>query len=123
MPEIFDIIYKFLKWISALIGLSYREVNIVVYFMVIPAFFFFLVSRITKQKWFILGFLFLVIVSLLIIPDFELFSNSLFDRSVDFLNWFEIIGLNYVEASVVICVFVPILIIVFLAWYFRKRKQ
>ena len=123
MAEIFDVIYKLLKWISALTGLSYREVNIVVYFIILPAFFLYLITRITKQKWFILGFLILVGIVLATIPDFKSFSNKLFDRSVDFLNWFEIIGLNYVQASVVICAFVPIVIIFFLYYYKRKNSQ
>ncbi len=120
MPEIFDIIYQFLTWISTITGWTYREVNVVIYFIVIPAFFFYLISRITKQKWGILSFLILVGVVLILIPDFESFSNSLFDLSVDFLNWFDIVGLNYVEASVIVCVFMPIIIILLL--YLIKIK-
>jgi len=120
MPEIFNVVYKFLKWLSSLTGLTYREVNIVIYFIVIPAFLFYLISRITKQKWFVIGFLVFVGISLLIIPDFNMFSNQLFDLSVDFLNWFDKIGLNYVQASVVICVFVPFIIILLLYYYKKK---
>ncbi len=122
MTEIFKIIYQFLKWISALTGLTYREVNIVVYFILIPSLFFYLISRIIKQKWVILGYLIFVGISLLIIPDFEQFSSAFFDLSVDFLNCFEVIGLDYIQASVLICVLLPILIIFFLLKLNRKKK-
>ena len=114
MNEIFDIIYNFLKWLSSITGLTYREVNIVVYFIIIPSFFFYLISRIFRNKYPILIFLALNFIALLIIPDFKKFSNHLFDKSVDFLEWFEIIGLNYIEASVVICVVIPVIIITML---------
>lgn len=123
MSEIFDVIYQFLKWISSITGLTYREVNIVVYFIVLPAFFFYLLSRITKNKWFVVGFLTIATITLFIIPDFELFSNKLFDLSVDFLNWFDVFGLDYVQASVVICVFVPMVIIFLLYCYKSKKRQ
>lgn len=123
MAKIFDIIYQFLTWISAFTGLTYREVNIVIYFIVIPAFFFYLISRITKQKWVILSFLLIMSVGLVIIQDFESFSSNVFDLSVDLLNWFEIVGLNYVQASVVICVIVPILILLLLLKLNCKQKS
>jgi len=123
MNEIFDLIYKLLKWISALTGLTYREVNIIVYFIIIPAFFIFLISKILNKKHLIFGFIVLILILFLIIPDFEIFSDKLFNLSVDFLNWFEHIGLNYVQASVVICVIVPILIITLLLYLNKSRAK
>ena len=120
MTEIFDLVYDLLKWISNVTGLTYREVNIVVYFIVIPSLFLYLISRILKKKYPILVFTILSIIALLIIPDFEKFSNYLFDKSVNFLNWFEVIGLNYIQASVVVCVIIPIIIIILLLIY---KKQ
>jgi len=122
MEYIFDLVYKFLKLISELTGLTYREVNIIVYFFIIPSLFIFLVSRLIKKKYPVIIFLFLALISLLIIPDFEQFSEKLFDRSVGFLNWFDNIGLNYTQASAVICVIIPILIIVLLIYLKKKFK-
>ena len=121
MNEIFDLVYKFLTWISSVAGLTYREVNIIVYFILIPSFIFYLISRKFKTYYPVLIFLTIVVVALMVIPDFELFSDELFDKSVDFLNWFEIIGFNYVQASVVICVLFPILIFAILS--FIKLKS
>lgn len=120
MNELFDIVYKLLKAMANLTGLSYREINIIVYFIIIPSFLVYLVSRIVKKKSIILVFLFATGLVLLAIPDFKLFSDRLFDLSVDFLNGFEHIGLNYVQASVVICVILPVLIIAALLMISKK---
>jgi len=122
MNEIFDFVYHFLKWVSSVTGLSYREVNIVVYFMVIPSLFFYLISRMINKKYPIVIFLMLTLLTLVIIPDFQQFSDQLFERSVNFLKAFEVIGLNYVQASVVICVFIPMAILTILI-YFRKTHK
>lgn len=121
MSEIFDLIYLLLKWISKITNFTYREINIIVYFILIPSLFLFLISNIFKQKYIIIVFLLLISILLLLIPDFELFSNYVFDRSVDFLNWFNILGLNYIQASVVICVIIPFIIIIILM-YLQKSK-
>jgi len=36
MNKIFDITYKLLIWFSELTGFSYREINIIVWFILIP---------------------------------------------------------------------------------------
>ena len=123
MNEIFDFIYKFLRWISAFTGLTYHEVNIIVYFIIIPAFLVFLISLISKNKYLISFYLVVVGLLLLIIPDFEIFSDSLFDKSVSFLNWFNNLGLNYVQASVLICVIIPSILLIILAFFSFKRKS
>ena len=123
MNEIFDLVYKFLKWISFVTGFTYREVNIVVYFIIIPSFFFYLISRILKKSYPIITFIILTIITIMIIPNFERFSDKLFDKSVDFLNWFKIIGLNYIHASVVICVIIPIIAISLLLFYKIKINR
>lgn len=123
MSEIFQWVYELLKWISESTGLTYREVNIVVYFIVIPSLVIYLVSRIFKKPYLILGFLGFIIASLVLIPDFETFSNWLFDKSVDFLNLFKVLGLNYTDASVLICVFIPIIFIVALMLFKKKHSK
>lgn len=123
MEEIFNLIYRFLKWLSSITGFTYHEVNIIIYFILIPAFFVFLISLLSKNKYWILGYLLIVAILLIIIPDFNVFSDVVFDKSVSFLNWFENLGLNYVQASVVICVIIPSLILIALVFFnFRKDK-
>ncbi len=123
MNEVFDLIYRFLKWLSTITGLTYHEVNIVVYFILIPAFAIFLVSLVFRNKYLILGYLVIVALLLLIIPDFQTFSDHLFDKSVSLLNWFDNLGLNYVQASVLICVILPLLLFTILAYLSFKRSS
>lgn len=111
MSKVFDLVYQLLKWLSKISGFTYREINIIVYFIIIPSLFFFLLSKILKQKYIVISFLAFVSVILFLIPDFKFFSSWLFDESVNFLNWFKVLGLDYIQASVVICVLVPILIL------------
>ncbi len=121
MTSVFDLVYQLLKWLSKISGFTYREINIIVYFIIIPSFFLFLISRILRQKYIIISFFLLILFLLLIIPNFELFSSQLFDKSVSFLNSFNNIGLNYIQASVVICVIIPVIIISIL-FYLNTNK-
>ena len=123
MNEVFDLIYRFLKWLSTITGLTYHEVNIVVYFILIPAFAIFLGSLVFRNKYLILGYLVIVALLLLIIPDFQTFSDHLFEKSVALLNWFENLGLNYVQASVVICVILPSITLTLLLYFSFKLSK
>ena len=123
MNEIFDVVYKCLKWLSEISGWTYHEINIIVYFIIIPLIFSFFVDKILKKNYFKIAVVSIVLISLILISDFEKFSTKLFNHSVDFLNWFEVFGLNYIQASVVICVIVPILIIVLLLYINKKTKR
>ncbi|MBV1923163.1 MAG: hypothetical protein KUG68_03950 [Flavobacteriaceae bacterium] len=123
MNETFDVVYRILKWFSKLTGWTYHEINIIVYFILIPLIFAFFIDKILKKNYFKIGVAGFVFISLLFISDFEKFSTTLFNYSVDFLNWFEVIGLNFIQASVVICVIVPIIIIMVLMYINKKMKK
>lgn len=66
--------------------------------------------------------MFLVTLTLIIIPDFEFFSDFIFEKSVSFLKLFQNIGLNYVQASVIICVVIPAAVIIWLLYLKSKNK-
>ncbi|MEL6812482.1 MAG: hypothetical protein AAFP76_14220 [Bacteroidota bacterium] len=122
MDVLFDAVYRLLKGLSQLTGFTYQEINIIVYFLMIPSLFALLVDRIIEKHYFKIGFVVLSVVSLWLIEDFELFSQRLFDTCAVFLKSFGWLGLDYVQASVVICVFLPILFILWLI-YFRRRRN
>jgi len=64
------------------------------------------------------------VLVLLLIGDFEKFSDWLFDASVRFLLHFSMVGLDYVAASVVICVVLPaIAFIVLCAFAYPSLHQ
>lgn len=120
METIFKSVYHTLKWLEALTGFSYREVNIILYFIIIPGIFSYYIGTLFKSKIPIIGFSLGVLIACIVIPDFKVFSSKAFDTAVDFLNWFEIIGLNYIQASVVFCVIVPLLMLLILV-LLKKR--
>lgn len=122
MDKIFQGVYEFLKWVSKISGLTYHEVNIIVYYIIIPGIFIYLIGRIIKNRTLILVYGVLVLLTFTVVSDFALFSTKIFESSVDFLNLFDRIGLNYTQASVVICVIIPILI-TFSLIYLNKRKR
>ena len=95
------------------IGITYNEINIIVYYLLIP-----LSWTIMFDCWsgspttsFALIFIWCGI-KIGKWGRFREWSDWAFMRSVDFLNYFNRFGGNYVLNSVVICVLVPIIIYV-----------
>jgi len=111
MYKIFNAIYTGLVKISVLIGFSYKETNIIIYYYVIPIIFAILIDYNIGTHLFKASALIVLIVSFLFINNFTLFSNSLFDASVKFLESFKVIGWDYTVASVVVCVIAPIVLL------------
>ena len=128
MNTVFRIVYLMLKWTSTITGLSYNEINIVVYYFFLPAILLLLVDRINKR--YILTPLLVTIWALLLlsVPNFSRFSDRAFDASVVFLNGFSVIGWNYIVASVMVCVVAPALAFAVLFYYafpqfFRRHAK
>jgi len=117
MDKIFNAIYTGLVKISTLIGFSYKETNIIIYYYVIPVIFAVLIDYKIGTHLFKASALIVLIVSFLFINDFTSFSNSLFDASVKFLESFKFIGWGYTVASVVVCVIAPIVLLLALLMY------
>lgn len=114
MDTIFDATYQVLIAIANYTGFSYKEINIIVWFIIIPLSWMLLLDKIYKQRKFTIVFVILIIASLLLIHDFTQFCNDLFQKSVDFLNLFNNVGSNYIASSVIICVLIPIVIYIIL---------
>ncbi|MBG6131539.1 hypothetical protein IWQ47_003142 [Aquimarina sp. EL_43] len=123
MEFLFEITYDFLKFLEKLTGFSYKEINIIIWFFLIPFTWMFLLDKITEKNYFKIGFFAIVLIILITIPDFENFANWSFNSSVDFLNLFNNIGSNYKTSSVVICLLIPLLIygLLIRKAYFKKR--
>ena len=96
---------------AKLSGTTYNEVNIIVYYLVIPLSWMVMVDYITKMPF--LTPMFILAWVIFLWKDKMKFRNRCdlaFDKSVDFLLWFKKIGWNYIVSSVIICVVVPILV-------------
>lgn len=101
---------------ASTIGITYNEINIIVYYLLIPLtwtilFDYRLGTPITTYALIFIWFG----IKIGTWGRFREWSDWAFMRSVDFLNYFNRWGGNYVLNSVIICVLVPILIYIGLA--------
>ena len=108
---IFAIVAGIEHLIAKMTGTTYNEVNIIVYYLVIPLSWTIMLDYITKMPF--LTPLFILAWIVFIWKDkmnFRARCDLAFKRSVDFLLWFQKIGWNYIVSSVIICVVIPILV-------------
>lgn len=117
MRELFYIVYSILNFISELTGLSYNEINIIVYYILLPFLYFTLIDKILKQSYCKISFLVVWLVLFLSCDSFKSLSDLLFNESVRFLLSFQYIGLSYVFASVIVCIFIPFVIFIVLLYH------
>ena len=111
MLPIFAIIAGVEHIIAKLIGATYNEVNIIVYYLLIPLSWAAMIDYITKMPF--LSIMYVMVWIIFLWKDSMKFRDRCdwaFDKSVDFLQWFKRIGWNYVVSSVIICVIIPIFI-------------
>lgn len=108
---IFLIVALSLYKLATLLHLTYTEINIIVYYFLIP-----LSWAIILDVW--IGFPIITLVFLCIwvgiyIATYKFFKewcDWMFEDSVKFLNYFNRWGGNYILNSVIICVVIPIVI-------------
>ena len=120
MTKIFIIVRDLLQFLANLSGFSYTAINIIVYYFIIPFVFIFFIDKIFNIDYLKISYGIGLVLSILLINDFEKFSIWLFKKSVNFLNSFSFLGWDYKVASVIICVFIPILVLSFLIYYTYK---
>lgn len=97
--------------IAKLTGATYNEVNIIIYYMLIPLSWTVMIDFIAQLPF--MSLMFVIAWLLFLWKDTMKFKNRCdwtFDKSVGFLLWFKKIGWNYITSSVVICVIVPAII-------------
>lgn len=123
MLPIFAIVAGVEHVIAKVTGLTYNEVNIIVYYLLIPLSWAVMIDSITMlpllSPMYIMGW----IVFLWKDPmKFRDRCDWAFGKSVDFLLWFKKIGWNYIVSSVIICVVVPALVYAELIYGLIKMK-
>lgn len=128
---IFAVVAAALMWMARKTHLTYNAINVLVYYWLIPASWTFMLDR--KLDCQIVtplysGFLPVLTLALcfcwigILLATMQFFSkwcDYVFHVSVDFLNYFNRWGGNYVLNSVIICVAVPLAIYLLLAWYLQ----
>lgn len=123
MLPIFAVVAGVEHVIAKLTGSTYNEVNIIVYYLLIPLSWTVMIDYLTKLPFISPMFVLAWIVFLWKDPMiFRDRSDWAFMKSVDFLLWFKRIGWNYVVSSVIICVIIPILVYVELIYAIIKSN-
>jgi len=120
---IFNFVARSLYKIASKTGLTYNQINIIVYYFIIPFTWVCLVDIIIHMHYLKLSFAFFVIGFFVGCRNFRTYSDWLFNKSVVFLNYFNRFGSNYVASSVWICVAVPIMIYALLIYFAYFRIQ
>lgn len=103
--QIFMIVMGGLMGISVLFGTTYNVINILVYYILVPSSWVYLISR--KTTIWINVISLIAIVTFSCLPHLRKNCDFIFQKSVDFLNWSaKIFNSNYIDMSVYICVMV-----------------
>lgn len=121
MLPIFMVVAGLEHLIAKLTGSTYNEVNIIVYYLVIPLSWIVMIDYITRLPF--LTPMFILAWIIFLWKDTMKFRGRCdwaFQKSVDFLLWFKKIGWNYIVSSVIICVVVPIIIYIELIYAIMK---
>lgn len=123
MLPVFAIVAGIEHVIAKVTGLTYNEVNIIVYYLLIPLSWAVMIDFITMLP--LLSPMYIVGWIVFLWKDPMRFRDRCdwaFGKSVDFLLWFKKIGWNYIVSSVIICVVVPALVYAELIYGIIKMK-
>lgn len=116
MDAIFNEVFQILMWCAAITGLTYNEVNILVYYFFLPMINMTMLDKILKTHFCKIAYL-LLFLAIVFFTDFHTFSDWLFAQSVAFLESLDVLGWNYIVSSVVVCVLLPLVIFIVLFYY------
>ena len=108
--SIFELVANALYSGARILGITYNELNIIVYIILIPLVWAYMIDKAYKFHRIKLAYLFFLLLILDIGGTFESNCDSLFIICQRFLCLFYPIGINYTAASVIFCVIAPILI-------------
>ena len=111
---IFLIVAKSLYRIAELTKLSYNQINILVYFFVVPFIYLAILDHHFDFNYLKAAAVFTFLGFFIGCRDFANYSDWLFDQSVKFLQFFKRYGMSYESASIWFCVVLPGLFFVLL---------
>lgn len=114
ITTIFNFIAGWLHWLAKVTNVTYNQINIIVYFFIIPLTWCVMLDYYFSFWYLTMGFLLFSIGFRVGCTNFKEYSDTLFMKSVHFLLYYNRFGSNYYKSSVLICVAVPIFIYVVL---------
>ena len=112
---VFYIIALTLHSLAKIFKTTYEFVNILIYYLIIPLSWTIILDLKIGMPITTIALL-LIWLGIYIATKsiFKEWCNWVFKDSVDFLNWFNRWGSNYISSSVIICVIIPIIIYIIL---------
>lgn len=116
---VFLLVRDSLLFIGRKTGLTYNEINIIVYYFFIPFSWLLLIDSICQFHYFKFSFGIFSLGFIVGCRNFRDYADWLFTKSVSFLNYFDKYGSNYVVSSVLVCVVLPAIIyclLLYLIW-------
>jgi len=121
MNLIFKIVANLLYFVGRKTRLTYNEINIIVYYFLIPLSWLVLLDIIFDFHYLKITFGIFILGFFVGCRNFRTYSDWLFDKSVDFLNYFNKYGSDYVKSSVWICVLLPLVTYGVLLYFVLNR--
>jgi hypothetical protein len=115
---IFSIVQQSLEWVAKKTHRTYNEVNIILYYFLIPLSWAIMIDYIFSLPLiFSISYSLFSIIVAVSCENFTKFCNWLFDKSVDFIDYFG----DYYKSSVWLCVAVPFVIYIVLGVFVYKH--
>lgn len=112
VDSIFSIVQKFLEWIAKKPHRTFNEINIIMYYFLVPFTWCMMIDFAFSLPFiFSLGYSLFSLIVVVKSKNFTKFSDWLFDKSADFIEFFG----DYYVFSVVLCVALTLLIYILLA--------
>lgn len=113
---LFLVVAKSLYNIAELSKLSYNQINVLVYFFVIPFLYLAVLDHHFDVHYLKAAAAFTALGFFIGCRDFSAYSDWLFAQSVKFLQFFKRYGMSYESASIWFCVVLPGLLLLALLW-------
>jgi hypothetical protein len=110
MNKIFKLTMDYLTSLSKMLGISYVDINVIIWFYIIPLTWAIMGDVIINHLFFIGIYGFYVIISIILYVTRGSYSYWLFYKAVQFLDYFNKFKINYIVASVIFCVLIPAMV-------------
>ena len=123
IQSIFELVANALYSGAKMLGITYNELNIIVYIILIPLVWAYMIDKAFKFHYLKAAHLVFLLLAFGIAGTFENNCDGLFLLCQLFLCAFYPIGIDYTTASVIFCVIVPILIHIGLIKILKRVRQ
>ena len=120
--SIFELVANALYSGARILGITYNELNIIVYIILIPMVWAYMIDKAYRFHRFKIAYL-VIVLPFFIGGTFENNCDAMFMLCQIFLCLFYPIGINYTAASVIFCVIAPILIHIGLVKILKRVRQ